>query len=191
MRDDGPQIDYQMITAFFDKKEDAERAVERLEGKGISRHDIQLVAGRNLEASTEQQADDDKGFFETLKDWFIPEEDRESYSEGLRRGGYVVRVDTDLTHREQVFDILDDDGTVDMAEREREWRSGGWTGTTEASEHIDRKGRRDDEHGRKRVRSYVMDDHRRAGTNEQGHHERDLDHDDEKPQDPLSSPTRL
>ncbi|GLC62002.1 hypothetical protein PLESTB_001828800 [Pleodorina starrii] len=56
-------------------------------------------------------------------------EDRYTYAEGLSRGGVLVTV-TGLTaaHYDQVLDILDDEGTVDLAEREESWRSEGWGG---------------------------------------------------------------
>lgn len=160
----------QMITAFFDERNEAERAVEQLKTKGIDQSDIQLVAGRSGSEAPQQNADEDKGFFETLKGWFIPEEDRASYAEGLRRGGFIVRVDTDPGRRDSVFDILDDEGTVNMDEREESWRSEGWgghqaeqshggeTGTIEVAEEQLRVGKRDVGHGRVRVRSYVVED---------------------------------
>ena len=186
MRDDGTQTDQQMMTAFFDKKDDAEQAVERLESAGVKRHDIQLVAGRNAGGSTQQQADEDKGILDTLKDWFIPEKDREGYSEGLRRGGYIVRVDTDRAQRDRVFDILDDEGTVDMDERENEWRSEGWGGSGQHKEadSVDTGAqqalgdRRDTDHDRKRVRSYSVEGDRSTG---------DHDATEKKPHDPSSA----
>ena len=161
--------DYQMITGFFDTRDEAKRAADALKTAGVPNSDIHLVAGRDQGGSA-PAAEDDKGFFETLTDWFMPNEDRDSYAEGLRRGGHIVRVDADASHRDVVFDILDREGTVNMDEREAEWRAEGWTGSrAEAtsdgqSDKIDvveenlKVGKRQVDHGRVRVRSYTVED---------------------------------
>ena len=58
----------------------------------------------------------------------ISHEDANLYAEGVRRGGTLVTVRTDDAMVEQVADILDRDGTVDLAERGAAWRSEGWSG---------------------------------------------------------------
>ena len=117
------------VSAMFDTNADAQNAVSRLETLGISRTQIRTVEG--AAQSTEQRASttDDKGFWDSLGDFFFPDEDRYTYAEGLSRGGVLVTV-TGLTaaHYDQVLDILDDEGTVDLAEREESWRSEGWGG---------------------------------------------------------------
>ena len=70
----------------------------------------------------------DKGFFEMLGDFFMPDEDRVSYAEGLTRGGYLVSVATTAENRDRILDILEDEDTVDMDAREESWRAEGWTG---------------------------------------------------------------
>jgi len=60
---------------------------------------------------------------------FFPEEDRETYGEGLRRGGYLVTVSgVEPALFDEAVDILDDEGTVDLEDRSAGWRSEGWTG---------------------------------------------------------------
>jgi hypothetical protein len=58
----------------------------------------------------------------------INEADAHSYAEAVHRGGTLVTVRADASNHDRVVDILDDDGTVDMGERESSWRSEGWTG---------------------------------------------------------------
>lgn len=58
----------------------------------------------------------------------VDEAHAHSYAEGIRRGGTLVTVRADENHAETAREILDDDGTVDMAEREESWRKEGWTG---------------------------------------------------------------
>src|SRR5215204_3971156 len=116
------------ITAFFDEEEEANRAISRLTSAGIPRNSISMVAGRAKTGATRN--DEEPGFWESLKDFFMPEEDRATYAEGLRRGGYVVGVRTDSAHYERAIDILDDDGTIDLDQRSAAWRNEGWTGYT-------------------------------------------------------------
>ena len=73
-----------------------------------------------------------RGFWDSLGDWFLPDEDRSAYAEGLRRGGYLLSVDASDSQYERVIDILDDEGTIDLDERAESWRSEGWSGSSTA-----------------------------------------------------------
>jgi len=76
------------------------------------------------------QNDEGMGFWDSLKDLFLPDEDRHTYAEGLRRGGYLVTVRATEANYARALDILDDEGTIDLDERAASWRSEGWTGYT-------------------------------------------------------------
>jgi uncharacterized protein (TIGR02271 family) len=118
------------ITAFFDSRQDANEAVERLVRAGIQRGSISLVEGANRTQGASVSRDDEgPGFWEALKDLFLPDEDRATYAEGLRRGGYIVYVQASDALYEKAIDILDDEGTVDLDQRAQSWRQEGWTGT--------------------------------------------------------------
>jgi uncharacterized protein (TIGR02271 family) len=54
-------------------------------------------------------------------------DDAEVYAEGIRRGGTLVTVRADDIWQDRVIRILEENGTVDVDERERSWRSAGWT----------------------------------------------------------------
>src|SRR5918993_5208494 len=102
------------ITAFFENRQDANEAVERLGRAGIPRNSINIVEGANRTAGASVPRDDEGlGFWESLKDLFLPDEDRATYAEGLRRGGFIVTVQTTDAQYERALDILDDEGTVD------------------------------------------------------------------------------
>jgi uncharacterized protein (TIGR02271 family) len=185
-----------MITAFFDSRTDAEEAIARLEAEGIARGSARLVPGheRDTSSGTASVGDAAKGFWESLGDLFLPDEDRYTYAEGLSRGGYLVSVNVSDAEYERTLDILDDEGTIDIDERAASWRLEGWTGTSAAmagssatsavgsgttrgsssmtgTERTNREGsevipiaeeqlhvgKRDVNHGRVRVRSYVVE----------------------------------
>jgi uncharacterized protein (TIGR02271 family) len=120
------------ITAFFDNRTDANEAVDRLVSAGVQRNAISIVEGGARQDQTtsysQSSRDEGLGFWETLKDLFLPDEDRSTYAEGLRRGGYLVTVRATDAQYARALDILDDEGTVDIEERAAAWRSEGWTG---------------------------------------------------------------
>jgi len=179
----GSSDQHRVITAFFDDRADADRAIERLIAAGIPRTDVRVIDGQSEGATVaENSAAEHGGFWDALADLFMPGDDRYAYAEGLRRGGYLVSVTADGEVYEQALDILDDEGTIDIGEREQSWRSEGWggyagnvsevesgvsgsdlSGRSDTEEVIPvaeetlRVGKRDVSHGRVRVRSYVVE----------------------------------
>ncbi|MDB6452585.1 YsnF/AvaK domain-containing protein [Falsirhodobacter sp. 20TX0035] len=120
------------ISALFDNRADADAAVARLNQAGVSSSQIRMEGGNDTTTTTTTTTSgthEDKGFWDKLGDYFFPDEDRYTYAEGLSRGGYLVTV-TGITGAEYdtVLDILDDEGTVNLDEREASWRSEGWGG---------------------------------------------------------------
>ncbi|TCR70985.1 hypothetical protein EV561_13716 [Rhizobium sp. BK376] len=66
-------------------------------------------------------------FWPRLGDWFFPDEDRDVYAEGLRRGGFLVSASVDKNNYETAHGILDSEGSIDLDERADLWREEGWT----------------------------------------------------------------
>jgi uncharacterized protein (TIGR02271 family) len=58
----------------------------------------------------------------------IDEADAHTYAEGIRRGGTLVTVRAEDAQSSRVIDILDDEGTVNLDDRESTWRKEGWSG---------------------------------------------------------------
>jgi len=181
----GSSLSRKVVTAFFDSRSDAEDAIERLVDAGASRDSIRFMPGDERDPPDDPAAarrTEPGGFWGALGGWFLPDEDRHSYAEGLSRGGYLISVDASDEQYERVLDILDDEGTIDMDERADSWRAAGWSGlsagdvlsgsstnltpgdrsasgeeaTAGGPEQSD-TGRRDLSHGRTRIRSYVME----------------------------------
>ena len=120
----------QTITALFDKPAEAQAAQAKLLAAGIPQSAIKLVQGAQT-ARTSGAYDyhkDEGGFWGSLKDFFMPEEDRYAYSEGLSRGGTLLTVQTDQARMETAYDILEQNGSVDLDQREASWRKEGWSG---------------------------------------------------------------
>jgi hypothetical protein len=119
-----------LVTAFFDSRSDAEDAVERLVDAGVSRDSIRFMPGDDRDPPDDPAAArraEPQGFWGALGGWFLPDEDRHAYAEGLRRGGYLISVNASDEQYERVLDILDDEGTIDIDERANSWRAEGWS----------------------------------------------------------------
>jgi uncharacterized protein (TIGR02271 family) len=69
-----------------------------------------------------------RGFWGSLGDWLLPDEDRHVYAEGLSRGGYLISVNTGDEHYARVMAILDSEDAIDIDERAESWRAEGWAG---------------------------------------------------------------
>ncbi|WP_262269141.1 hypothetical protein [Microvirga yunnanensis] len=182
----GSSLSRKMVTAFFDSRSDAEDAIERLVDAGVSRDIIRFMPGDERDPPDDPAAarrPEPGGFWGALGGWFLPDEDRHTYAEGLSRGGYLISVDASDEQYERVLDILDDEGTIDMDERADSWRAAGWSGVSaegvvsgsatnpttgersasggeEGAAGVPEQsdaGRRDLSHGRTRIRSYVVE----------------------------------
>ncbi|MCJ2054074.1 YsnF/AvaK domain-containing protein [Methylobacterium sp. J-070] len=120
----------QTITALFDRPTEAQAAQAKLVAAGIPQSAIKLVQGAQT-ARTSGSYDyrkDEGGFWGSLKDFFMPEEDRYAYSEGLSRGGTLLTASVEPAQTETAYDILEQHGSVDLDQRETTWRKEGWSG---------------------------------------------------------------
>lgn len=117
------------LTAFFRDRSDAEEAARELAAAGIARDAIRMVPGNESDNVAVADVDTDRrGFWEALGDFFFPDDDREVYAEGLRRGGYLVTVNAASEDQHaRALDILDDEGTIDVDEWSDSWRAEGWS----------------------------------------------------------------
>lgn len=128
----------QTIVAYFDTRAEAKTAKAALASAGVALDAIRLLPEEDAASTyTREGAEtsydyrkDEGGFWKSLGDLFLPDEDRYSYAEGLSRGGAALSFVTDEAHYDEVARILDENGTVDVEEREAEWRSAGWSGYT-------------------------------------------------------------
>ena len=118
------------ITGLFDDLAEAQAVADHLrshDGIRTDRISIHGNTGTGTGASTGAAAETG-GFWASLRDVFIPDEDRYAYSEGIRRGGYVVSAEVDEALVEHALDVFEEHGAVDLDAREAEWRSSGWAG---------------------------------------------------------------
>ncbi|ACS41726.1 YsnF/AvaK domain-containing protein [Methylorubrum extorquens] len=127
----------QTITALYDDQAQAQTAMSKLVATGIPQGSIRLTPGASATATRStgsyDHTRDEGGFWAGLKDLFVPEEDRYTYSEGLSRGGTLLTATVDDGKVTAAMDILEEHGSVDLDEREASWRKEGWSGYGAAS----------------------------------------------------------
>jgi uncharacterized protein (TIGR02271 family) len=112
----------QTLTAMYDTRGAAERARDQLVGIGVARDAIS-IHGTDGSTATEGQ-----GFWASLADLFMPNEDRHTYTEGLKRGSYLLSALVPDDLEAAAADILEASEPIDLDERTASWRQSGWTG---------------------------------------------------------------
>lgn len=115
------------ITALFDSRSDAEAAKERLKSARVDADHVRLhdksSVGYNDKAYSTHQ---DRGVWDSIKNAFLPDEDRHTYEEGVRRGGVLLTADVDDDCVDEAVRALEDANSVDVDDRSKQWRSSGW-----------------------------------------------------------------
>ena len=115
------------ITAMFDQRSDAEAAKERLEAARIDAGHIHLHDKSSADYSDKgYSTHEDRGFWESIKNAFAPDEDRYAYEEGVRRGGTLLTADVDEDQIDEAVRVLEDSNSIDIDDRSQQWRSSGW-----------------------------------------------------------------
>jgi len=125
------------LTAMFKSKAEAERAGQMLASElKLDRAMIQTSPGAGVTDAGCDKARpyEEKGFFASLKDSMLPDEDRYAYAEGMRRGAVLLNAKVDDSQIDRASDVLEHAGAMDLDAQETEWRKSGWTGY-DASAH--------------------------------------------------------
>jgi uncharacterized protein (TIGR02271 family) len=102
------------ITAYFDSVQAAEQAAFDL-AKGVPGVRGQVFDTRNAAS---------------FDDLSLPEADAALVREGFRRGGGVVHAEVPDGRFDEVANVLEASGAIDLDALEAEWRKEGWTGST-------------------------------------------------------------
>ena len=115
------------ITAMFDTRDDAEAAKERLKASNVDADHIH-VHDKSSAGYSEQghSTHAEPGIWGSIKNAFLPDEDRHTYEEGVRRGGAVLTADVDDDDVARAVKVLEDAGSVDVDERASQWRQSDW-----------------------------------------------------------------
>ena len=119
------------LTAMFKSRAEAEKAGQMLASQlGLTQGSIRVSPGASVtDAGYDKSASyAEKGFFGSIKDMLLPEEDRYAYSEGMRRGNVLLNATVDETQVTQASSVLEQSGALDLDAQEASWKQSGWTG---------------------------------------------------------------
>ena len=121
------------LVGVFDNYTEAEKACKKLMDAGIDRQSMQLSGGQPTPGSAadrDDANDDEKSgtigrFFSKL---FGSEDSDEAshYSEAVRRGNAVLTVSASERRSEEISEILEDCGAIDVDERVDQWKADGY-----------------------------------------------------------------
>src|SRR5919112_387353 len=105
------------VTAFFDNRQEAEAAKSRLQMASIDTDRVRIIDKSSSGSSSgSSETGERKGFFASLTDMFMPDEDRHAYGEGISRGGYLLCAEVDEDQADEACRILDQSNSVDFDE---------------------------------------------------------------------------
>lgn len=114
------------ITALFDTKADAEAGAERLRQAGVEAGHVSVHDQTTHTTTGAHSTSTDRGLWASIKNAFVPDEDRHTYEEGIRRGGFLLTADVDDDATPAAVRALEEANTVDLDQRTQEWRADGW-----------------------------------------------------------------
>lgn len=148
------------ITALFDTKADADAGAERLRQAGVDASHVNVHDQTTHKTEGAYSTAKDQGLWASIKNTFVPHEDRHTYEEGIRRGGFLLTADVDDDKTPTAVKALEDANSVDLDARSQEWRSDGWdyarsSGDVEDMDDTLAYGTRDTAASGSRYRSYL------------------------------------
>lgn len=123
-----------VLVAIFDETNEATTARSRLEAFGIPAESIRIEQNRTDSedsAATNGEPKSRRGFFAEL--FGIGDDDSKDesgdYAEAVRRGSVVltVKLADDDKRADEITDILEDCGAIDVDERVDRWKAGGYS----------------------------------------------------------------
>jgi hypothetical protein len=126
----GSRSGRKVVTALFRNRSSAEAAAAALEDAGVPKGAVRFMPGYERDTTDDGTVAGDftvdplerNGFWASLGDLFLPDDDRDLYAHGMSRGGFLLSVDVDASNHDRVVDILDREGTIDTDELEDNWR---------------------------------------------------------------------
>ncbi len=113
------------IVGLFDDRSDADTVVSELKSAGFSGGDIH----------TDHHGSVGSSLVSKLTDHGVPDKHAHYYTEGVRRGGSLVRVSTDEDHFQKALQIMKNHGAVDINKRASYYEKQGFEGYDKDAAH--------------------------------------------------------
>ena len=105
------------VTALYDTRAEAEAASKRLSAAVDVEGRAKIIDKNSMGSSGSD--------FHSVP---LSKEDRHSYGEGLRRGGFMLCAEVDSDEdTDKIVRVLEETSSVDLDDREQNWRKEGWS----------------------------------------------------------------
>ncbi|WP_425229252.1 hypothetical protein [Sphingomonas sp.] len=114
------------ITALFDTRADADAGAERLRQAGVDASSVAVHDNTTHQTTGDYSTANDQGLWASIKGAFVTRDDRHTYEEGIRRGGFLLTATVADDNASEAVAALEDASSIDLDERSRQWRSEGW-----------------------------------------------------------------
>jgi uncharacterized protein (TIGR02271 family) len=103
---------------MYDTRSEAESAKQRLESS-FDTDSIKII--------DQSSHGDDAERGSSLSNMFGSHDDRHTYDEGIRRGGFLLCAEVDSDEDEnRIVSVLEETSSVDLDQRQSDWRNDGW-----------------------------------------------------------------
>ena len=117
-------VEERTLIALYETIEAAEVTRRRLIDFGLAEAQVS-ISGEERAGSTADYPPENGGFFQALKDLFLPDRDLYTYDAGMRRGAKMVSARIPARLVDQVRDIMEREHPLDIDMGETDWRSAG------------------------------------------------------------------
>lgn len=118
------------VVGILDGHKEAEKLQKDLIDSGFRRDAVKIERCDAKEAAGAARKEG-KGFFQRVKELFgssdVPEEHRDLYAEGVRRGGCLLAVSAEDNEADRAVEIMNRHGAVDIEKRAEHWKKAGWS----------------------------------------------------------------
>jgi uncharacterized protein (TIGR02271 family) len=105
------------VTALYDTRAEAEAARQRL-SSAVDVERVKII---------DKGGEGSGGSSGSLGNVYMSHEDRHAYSEGIRRGGFLLCAEVDGGEDAgEIIRILEESSSVDLEQRQESWRNEGW-----------------------------------------------------------------
>ena len=121
------------ITAFYESRDYADSAANKLRALGIPASDVTVspenardeygLYGQDTAGTTTAAAPKKTGFWASLEDMFGGTDDHHTYAEGVRRGHVLLTAHVADAQLDRAVAIVEEHGSIDLDEHEETWRS--------------------------------------------------------------------
>ncbi|MBV8683298.1 MAG: hypothetical protein JO111_10515, partial [Caulobacteraceae bacterium] len=124
------------VTALYQARPDAERALEALKQHGLA-GEADICDRERSDREGPHGERDIRGRMHSI---FGRHKDAHAYGEGLRRGHILLTAKVDEDRETLAAELMEAAQPVDLAEREQGWRAEGWTPPADAAPPADTTG---------------------------------------------------